>query len=298
MKLTLLKTFIRVVETRNLSRTAEELNISQPAVSKQIQALEDMYGVMLLERSGRRLKTTEAGELLYNSAIEVVKTLEKTDRLMEELLENRRGKIFLGASSIPGQYILPRCIKEFKEEYPNVTISMEVSDTERIFNKIMEREIDVGVIGSWINSRKVEGFPWLEEELMIAVPRDHRLGKQKTVKLENVSGERWVIRERGSGTRMAMEAVLAQANMKIDDLNVQAELGSTSAVLAAVEAGMGITMVSSLALAKSGTSGLTALKLDGVEARRKFYVIYPRQKNRRITVNNFIEFLKRYNGIS
>ena len=106
MNLNLFKTYVRVVETQNLSKTAEEFGLSQPAVTKQIQGLEDIYGVLLLERSGRRLKTTEAGETLYYCARDIIKAMEKTEKAMEEVSESRRGNLSLGASNIPGEYIL------------------------------------------------------------------------------------------------------------------------------------------------------------------------------------------------
>jgi DNA-binding transcriptional LysR family regulator len=171
----LFKTYVKVVENHNLSRTAEELNLSQPAVSKQIQALEEMYGVLLLERSGRKLKTTTAGEALYDCAREILRVLEKTDQIMEEISESRRGRLMLGASTIPGQYILPTYLKGFKDRFPNVNISMKVADTENIFNLVAERELDLGIIGGWIANRKVESFKWLEDELVVLVPAGHRL---------------------------------------------------------------------------------------------------------------------------
>jgi DNA-binding transcriptional LysR family regulator len=147
MNLNLYKTYVKVVETQNLSRTADEFGLSQPAVTKQIQALEDIYGVLLLERSGRRLKTTEAGETLYHCAREILKALEKTEKAMEEISESRKGSLYIGASTIPGQYILPAIVKQFKDQFPNVTISIDIADTEKIFNQVAERELDIGLVG-------------------------------------------------------------------------------------------------------------------------------------------------------
>jgi Transcriptional regulator len=105
MNLNLFKTYVKVVETQNLTKTADDYGISQPAVTKQIQSLEDIFGVLLLERSGRKLKPTEAGKILYNYAQEIIKVVEKAQRAMEELSESRKGRLFIGASTIPEQYI-------------------------------------------------------------------------------------------------------------------------------------------------------------------------------------------------
>jgi len=289
----LFKTYVKVVENHNLSRTAEELKLSQPAVSKQIQALEEMYGVLLLERSGRKLKTTTAGEALYDCALEVLKAVEKTDQVMEEISESRRGRLMLGASTIPGQYILPQYLKGFKDKYPNVNILMKIADTENIFNLVAERELDLGVVGAWIPNRKVDSFTWREDELVVLVPASHRLAGQSEVDLKELTTEKWIFRERGSGTRMATEEMLTSLGVRKEELDIQVELGSTEAVVSAVEAGMGLALVSRYAAPQlARNERVVALTIAGGAARRDIYVIYPRQKNRRRTVDNFLDFLK------
>ncbi|PKM77055.1 MAG: LysR family transcriptional regulator [Firmicutes bacterium HGW-Firmicutes-15] len=292
MNLNLFKTYIRVVETQNLSRTADEFGISQPAVTKQIQSLEDIFGVLLLERSGRKLKPTEAGEALYQCAREVYKAVEKTERTMEEVSESRKGSLYLGASTIPGQYILPYLIKIYKDKYSSISISMDIADTEKIFNKVAERELDIGIVGGWINNRKVEGYKWLEDELVVIVPENHKLASNQELKLSSLLNERWIFREKGSGTRRAVEELLMAHEIKRDDLNIYMEAGSTEAVLAMVESGMGISIVSRWAIKRIEHRKMKALKLDETDAKRFLYVIYPRQKIRRKTVNNFLEYLK------
>jgi DNA-binding transcriptional LysR family regulator len=292
MNLNLFKTYVRVVETQNLSKTADDFGISQPAVTKQIQSLEDMFGVLLLERSGRKLKPTEAGEILYTYAREVIKAVEKTERAMEEVSESRKGSLYLGASTIPGQYILPYLIKIYKDKFTSISISMDIADTEKIFSRVAERELDIGVVGAWINNRKVDGFQWLEDELVLIVPDNHRLAKYQEVKLTNLLNERWNFREKGSGTRKALEDILASHSISKDELNIYMEAGSTEAVLALVESGMGISIVSRWAIKRIELRKIKAVKLDEIDAHRSLYIIYPRQKIRRKSVNNFLEYLK------
>lgn len=297
VNLNLFRTYVKVVETQNLSRTAEEFGLSQPAVTKQIQALEDMYGVLLLERSGRKLKTTEAGEALYYCSREIIKAMDKTEKTMEELSESRKGSLYLGASTIPGQYILPAIIKRFKDKHPAVSISMDVADTEKIFNKVVERELDVGIVGGWINNRKVEGFEWLQDELVLIVPADHKLAQCTKVKMEKLTGERWIFREKGSGTQKALDDLLIANGIKKEDINVFMEAGSTEAVIASVESDMGISVISSWAARiLDPARRIKTIQIDDVNAVRRFYIICPRQKTRRKSVNNFIEFIKKYNG--
>ncbi|MCR4400537.1 MAG: selenium metabolism-associated LysR family transcriptional regulator, partial [Syntrophomonadaceae bacterium] len=255
MRLNLFKTFVRVVECQNLSRVAEELRISQPAVSKQIQSLEDMYGVLLLERAGRQLRPTPAGYVLYQCARDILRELERTEQLMEEASESRKGNLRLGASTIPGSYILPALLKRFKESHPHVHVSMEIGDTEAIISRVAERELDCGVVGGWLNTRRVDGFRWMGDELVLVVPVDHRLAGEERVELSRLLHEPWIFRERGSGTRAAVEEGLRQAGIKPEELNMVAEVGSTDALLSVVEAGLGISLVSSWALRSASRAG-------------------------------------------
>ena len=294
MNLNLFKTYVKVVETQNLSKTPEEFGLSQPAVTKQIQGLEDIYGVLLLERSGRRLKTTEAGETLYYCARDIIKVMEKTEKAMEEVSESRRGNLSLGASNIPGEYILPQLIKRFKEKHPNVSISIDIADTEKIFSRVADRELDVAIVGGWINNRKVEGFEWLEDELVVVMPEHHKLARSGELNLESVANDKWIFREKGSGTRKAVEDLLAAHGIKKEDLHVYIEAGSTEAVLASVEAGMGISIVSRWAVKKAETyRKIHSARISNPLVKRHFYVIYPRQKSRRKSVNNFLEYVKK-----
>lgn len=295
MNINLFRTYIRVVETQNLSRTADEFGLSQPAITKQIQALEDLYGVLLLERSGRRLKTTEAGEVLYNCAREIVRAVDKTEKEMANLADINKGSLVLGASNIPGEYILPRLIKDFKDSYPHISIAMDIADTDKILSKVVEREIDIGIVGGWVSNRKIEGFKWLEDELVALVPKGHRLAASDSVSLQALAGERWIFREKGSGTRKATEDLLAMHGIRREDINVYMEAGSTEAVLASVESGMGIAIMSSWTIKRIDPHRkLKGIKISDSGASRFFYVVFPRQKARRKSVESFLDFVQKY----
>lgn len=295
MNLNLFRTYVRVVETQNLSRTAEDFGLSQPAVTKQIQTLEEMFGILLLERSGRKIKPTEAGEALYQCARELIKSMDKLDKTMEEIAESRKGSLYLGASTIPGQYILPHVIKGFKDLYPHISISLEIADTEKIFNKIAERELDIGIVGGWLNNRKVDGFPWLQDELVAVLPENHALAGKNSVSFQDLLPERWIFREKGSGTRKAVEDLMAAYDVDRESLNICMEAGSTEAVLAMVEAGMGISIVSRWVIRPDTAKRLNYINLSEKEARRLFYIVLPKQKVRRNSVIQFIEYIREWN---
>lgn len=294
MRIDLFNTFVRVIETQNFTKVARELDISQPAVSKQIQALEEMYGVLLLERTGKKLKPTQAGEALYGCAKDILRAVEKTERVMGDLLETRKGRLLLGASTIPGQYIMPSLMTEFKARFPHVAIYMEVGDSEVIMGKVVDKQLDVGVVGAWTGDRRVDFFEWISDELVLVVPEGHRFLEMDGVTVTDALQEPWVFREKGSGTRMTLEDALQGRGIKREDLNVVAELGSTEAVLASVEAGMGISLVSQWAAKKAENSRkIRALKVKDIDFKRNFYVVFPKQKQRRKSVDLFLDFLRK-----
>ncbi len=293
MRINLFRTFVRVIETQNFTKVARELDISQPAVSKQIQALEEMYGVLLLERTGKKLKPTPEGEALYTCAKDILRAVEKTDRVMGDILETRKGRLLLGASTIPGQYIMPPLMSEFKSRHPHVALYMEVGDSEVILGKVVDKQLDVGIIGAWTGDRRVDYFKWIADELLLVVPEGHGLLDLEAVTVDDILQEPWVFREKGSGTRATLESALQAAGIKAGAINVVAEVGSTEAVLASVEAGMGISLVSQWAVKKAeNVRNIKAVRVEGLELKRNFYVVFPKQKQRRKSVDMFLDFLR------
>jgi len=187
-------------------------------------------------------------------------------------------------------------IKAFKDKYPYINISMAVADTEKVFSQVAERELDLGIVGGWINNRKVEGFQWLEDELLVVFPSEHRLAGWPEVNLSDLAQEKWIFREKGSGTRKASEELLYAHGVKKEEINVYMEVGSTEAVLALVEAGMGISIISEWAVKKIDPQRkIKQAHIKNPAIRRHFYVIYPRQKTRRRSVQNFLAFLQEIN---
>ncbi len=291
MNLNIYKTYALVIETQNLSRTADELGISQPAVTKQIQALEDFYGVLLLERAGRGIKTTEAGRVLYNCTQNIIKEIDKTEMAMQSILETGKDVLAIGASSIPGQYILPNLVKEFKADHPHTSISLVITDTQTVFKRISEWEQDVGIVGGWNASRKIDGFKWIEDELVVVVPRDNCHAGRGEVAIKELLQENWILRNKGSGTRKAMENLLESLSISVDDLNIYLEVGSSEAIITMIEQGIGISIVSKWALKNFDNRNKIAVLKIKDRIKRDFYVIYPHQKARRKIVNEFLDYL-------
>ncbi|PRR69028.1 HTH-type transcriptional activator CmpR [Moorella humiferrea] len=278
MNLNLWLTFITTVEKGTLSAAAEELHLTQPAVSKQLQALEDFYGVRLLERRGREVRLTAAGRICFRHAKAILRHLEQSRRELAELTRLVKGRLLLGASTIPGQYILPRLIGNFRQEYPQVEVVVEIADSQEVIRRLQSGEIDLGLVGAGGRGRNLTYSRLVEDEIVLIVPAGHRLSGLKNVTVKDLEGEPLVWREAGSGTRRVVEERLQKAGFNVNPDQIVMELGSTEAIVSAVEAGLGISLVSCWAAEKGLKLGrLVAVPLQGVNLKRDLYLVRRRQ---------------------
>ncbi len=270
---------VKVAEKRSLSAAARELFLTQPAVSKQIQTLEEFYGVQLLDRSGRRIRLTEAGEILYRHSLDIIRIMEGINDSLSRASDGVRGRLLIGASTVPGHYILPSYVGRFKKYYPDVKIALEIGDSAAMVDKLLEQKLDIAVVGAPVKNRKLISQLFVKDELKLIVPRNHAFASRKTVPVAQIMEENLVWRVRGSGTRAVSEDRLAEFGVNLEKLNVVLELGSTEAVITAVEEGLGIAMVSNWAIKKSEELGrICSLDLEDLDLHRNLYIVYPRQK--------------------
>ena len=211
---------------------------------------------------------------------------------MEEMADNHRGNLLLGASTIPGEYIMPTLLKAYKEKHPQVNIFMDIGDTEDIISGVTEGELDLGIVGAPFDHRRLDGFEWIEDELVLVVPEEHELSAGGKVSVDALMHEPWLFREKGSGTRQTAEEVLNHLGVKTEQLNIAAELGSTEAVLSSVEAGLGVSLVSVWAVNRAQKARrLKSLRIAGLILAVGF-MSFPRQNQRRRTVEAFLNFLR------
>lgn len=271
-------TFIATVDKGTLSAAATELHLTQPAVSKQLQALEEYFGVRLLERRGREVQLTAAGKICYRHARAIVRHLEQTRRELAEHVELLRGRLHLGASTTPGQYILPRLMGAFRREYPRVEVALEVAGTQEVLRRLQVGEIDLGVVGAGSRVRSLFFNRFAEDELVLIVPPGSPLAAAAAVTPRELKGQPLIWREAASGTRQVVEERLEAAGFIIKPEQVVMELGSIEAIISAVEAGLGISLVSRWAADKSIRLGrVVIVPVQGVELKRDLYLVRRRQ---------------------
>ncbi len=288
MNLNQLKAFASVIEAGSFSAAARRLGLSQPAVSLQIQSLEEFLGVMLLDRSSKKVVLTEAGSLFRPFAVDILRKLEEAQRRIQELGGVVRGRLAVGGSTTPGQYVLPKLLSLFKSEYPDVLLTLRIADTDEIEEAVMAGELTAGLVGAKPKTQ-LKSRVFAKDEIVAIVPAK---GWSGGLDLQRVKEEPFILREKGSGTRKHIEDFFSKAGVRLDDLNVAMELGSTEAVVKAVAAGLGISMVSKWAAEDALKLGAVEVApLEGTPIVRNIYLVIGKRAPSR-TAEAFLKFLE------
>jgi DNA-binding transcriptional LysR family regulator len=288
-----LAAFCAVVDRRSFSQAAEQLGVTQPAVSLQIRSLEQRLGQRLLDRSGRRVEPTEAGVRLYRSA---QRMLALEQQLLEEVSGNGdgelTGRLEIGCSTGPGATVLPLLLCEFQEANPQVAISLSVNDTQHVIDAVARRELELGVVGAASKHRGVSFEPFFQDEVVLAVPPKHRFAG-KTVDLDDLRAETLILMQEGAGVRQMIEDELAAAGLRIRDLEVRLELGLQESVKAAVAAGHGVTFISRSSMEPELASGsLAAARVKGLDPKREISLVRSTGRTPSRVAEAFVEFAR------
>ncbi|WP_019242803.1 MULTISPECIES: LysR family transcriptional regulator [Bacillus] len=236
-----LSVFVKVVELKSFSRAAEDLYMTQPAVSQYIQSLEQVIGMRLLERTNKIISLTRAGEIVYVKGKEILNLYGRMQRLLEDLSNDVNGEISIGASYTYGEYQLPHIIAKMKELYPNITPNITIANTKEILEMVNNYSLDIGIIeGEIRKQREIKIVHFAEDTLNIVAAPDYHLPND-TVSIKDLEKEMWIVREHGSGTREATEKLFQKLNI---NPALKMEFGSTQVIKESVEAGLGIALLS------------------------------------------------------
>lgn len=287
-----LHTFVTVVQKNSLSEAAHQLHFTQPAVSKHIQALEKYYGTTLIERSSREFTLTAQGKTLYKYAVEVLQLLMEAENAVQELSTVLKGNLRLGASTVPGQYLLPFYIGAFKEKFPQVKVSLEISSSHDVQRMLLNREIDMGAIGVMPKNKQMDYFELTTDQLVLIASPDHHFAKKKTITVAELSQVPLILRKEGSATKQIVEERLTSAGLDSEDIYKVMELGDTESVKTAVEAGLGLSFVSKWAIQKElQLKNVIPIEVEGINLTRSLYFVYLKQKNRNKVNQSFLDML-------
>jgi DNA-binding transcriptional LysR family regulator len=264
-----LAAFCAVVDRRSFSQAAEALGVTQPAVSLQVRSLEKRLGVQLLDRSGRRVEPTEAGERLYRGAQRLL-TLEQ--QLLDVVAVgddgDLGGDLRIGASTGPAAVAVPLLLCEFQRANPGVRIVLEVHGTQTVVERVADRQLELGIVGAARRHRGIRYEPLLRDEVILACPAGHRFAN-RTVTLDELREESLVVMQEGAGVRQVVEDELRARGIRLRDLDLRLELGLQESVRSAVLAGFGVAFISRTAVESELASGqLAEARLEGMDARR------------------------------
>lgn len=275
-----LEIFRKVVELSSFSKAAKAVYLAQASVSERIATLETMVGTRLLDRMGRRVIPTKAGEILYKHAVLLLEMKETACLEMQEFLGTRKGRVSLGGSTIPGEYILPRLIGGFREKYPSVSVTLSISDSEQIRTSVLEGALELGVVGSPARHRSLISNELWKDELVLAIPAEHPWASRAEVDLAELPAQPFIFREEGSGTFKILEEFLKKdGSFGLESLTRVAELGTSTAVKEGIKAGLGISILSARALDTELKTGmLKALRIRGLRLVRSFHLVRDRRR--------------------
>jgi DNA-binding transcriptional LysR family regulator len=293
MDLWQLNIFCKVIELKSFSRAAKAVHLSQPTISSHIKDLEDHLECRLIDRLSKEAVPTKAGELLYGYAKRMLALRDETETALAEFKGKIRGRLVIGGSTIPGTYLMPQLIGDFKKRYPDVIVSLRIGDTENIIEGILTGNLELGIVGAEADTKKIVQKKLIEDELRLIVPENHRWAGEKRVALKRLINEPFIVRERGSGTLKSIYQSLSDQGHSLEDLKVVAELGSTQAICQGIKTGAGVSILSTLAVAEDLQAGkLVALEVDGLKLKRNFYLTWHRYRSPSPLSEAFIQFLE------
>jgi DNA-binding transcriptional LysR family regulator len=288
-----LASFCAVVDNQSFSLAAEQLGVTQPAVSLQIRSLEKRLGRRLLDRSGRRVEPTEAGARLYRSA---QRMLALEEQLVEEVADASEGELAgtfqLGASTGPGGSVVPLLLCEFQRANPSVRVSLTVSDTQTIVDQVAGRELALGIVGAARRHRGVTFEPLFRDEVVLACPPGHPFAG-RTITLEELQAEPPVVMQEGAGVRQVIDDALRAAGLRDRNLDVKLELGLQESVKSAVAAGYGVTFISRSAIeAELSTGAIATARVEGLEPAREISLATASGRTLPRTAAAFLDFAR------
>jgi len=294
MDLWQLNIFCKVVELKGFSKAGDAIHLSQPTISSHIKDLENHFECQLIDRLGKKAVPTKAGELLYHYARKLIALRDETQAAMAEFHGRIKGRLVIGGSTIPGGYILPKCIGAFTTVYPEVTISLIIGDTEQIIQDVLSGSPEFGIVGAKTSNKNISQKKLIEDEMRLIVTADHRWADKKHINPDLMFKEPFIVRERGSGTLKSIKLSLKEKGYASENLNIVAEMGSTEAVIQGIKSNVGVSILSTIAVAEELKAGtLKALTIKELNLKRSFYLITHKQRSASPICKAFISFLEK-----
>lgn len=291
-----LQVFHTVAGVLSFTRAAEILNMTQPAVTFQIRQLEEDFNTRLFDRAHNRISLTPAGELVYGYSDRILNVYRDMNEAVKAMTGDQTGLITIGASTTIAEYMLPGLLGDFQRSFPDAVVRLRVANTDAIVSMVESAEIDLGVVEGSVNNQMLLVEDCQPDELVVIAARGHALDGLTSVSPSALTEYPFILREEGSGTRSVIANYLREQGLTEAQLNCPFELGSTEAIKGSVEAGMGISIVSSATIAKEcQLDTLVSISLDP-PLSREFSFVRQRQKFRTHLMDELFQFARSYCG--
>ena len=272
-----LKIFVAVYKHRSFTKASELLHTSQPTISEHIRNLELRLECQLFDRLGRSIMPTLEADILYPRALAILEDIKKLEEDIASTGKAISGELIIGASTIPGTYILPEIAAAFKTQHPGVSFEIRTNDSAQVVNAVLSHEILLGIVGAKMVSKKLNYHPFIEDELVLAASTKRKISP--TITIRQLQELPFLMREEGSGTRKTIEGFLAQKDLDIEKLDTCAVLGSSAAIPEAIKTDLGVSIISRYAIQDGLTfKQIKEIQVEGLTMRRNFYIITAKKR--------------------
>jgi LysR family transcriptional regulator, low CO2-responsive transcriptional regulator len=288
-----LEVFYWVAELRSFSQAADLLSLTQPTVSAHVQELEEIVGGKLLFRISGKVSLTSLGQMLAERAKDLLAFKRATRAALEHFHGMLTGELWVGGSNIPGEYLLPHKLGAFTKKFPGVKPILRIRDSAGIIEDVLDGKVELGFIGFKRDDNRLTFEQIWKDEMVVAVSRDHPWSRKKTISISDLSAEKFISRERGSGTADSLRQLLVKRRQSPDRLlNITMELGSTEAVKQAILAGFGVSILSRVSIKREVREGsIVEIAIRGLTLKRDFYTVFHSRRQLHPTAQAFRQFL-------
>lgn len=290
MHLTLqqLKLFESVFRNNSFTRAAEELHLTQPAISIQLKRLENQVGLPLFEHVGKKIFPSIAGKAMYDASLDILNRVSELNLHIEELKGIVKGPLQMSVVTT-AKYFMPLLLGKFLKDYPEVEPKLKFTNRACVIEYLMQNQDDFVVMGQVPSGNEFETYPFLENILVTVAPPDHPLVNQKNVTLKMLTKERFIIREAESGTRIVIDQLMEANGLQIEPYM---ELGSSEAIKQGVMAGLGLAVLSLHSLRLERDAGKIAiLDVEKFPLNRRWYAVHLKGKNLSLTAKTFLNYI-------
>ena len=292
MEIRQMEILCKVIETESFSGAAKAMGLSQPTASEHIKTLESELGTPLFDRLGRTVQPTKAGKVLHKYAKKMLDAREDAKAAIEAYLGVISGQLDIGASTIPGGYLLPHLLGDFKLLHPETSVVINIQDTQKVIEGVLEGTIDLGVTGAKLSGGQLIYRLFTRDELVLAVPPGHALAKKKKIQAQELRGVKMIVREEGSGTRLVADERLHEIGFDMEADQVAAVLGNSQAVRTALKAGVGVAIISQIAVEEDFITGaLCSVGIKNFACMREFYSVVHKARTLTPLGRAFLEFI-------